>query len=179
MIKAISRKKHGKVLCLKIWIQVNCPVSGEELSLTLKTDPWYNFLFVAMGGQVPASYYTAPSRRLSTDTDLTKITVEKKSVFPVELTVTDVGSTLSWEFQTENYDIGFSVWFRPEGGIAEELVPLQRVNCHLVPEDGMLVCDKPGKYILKFDNSFSWCRRKHILYQVHVTPPNNGKMNYN
>ncbi|GFQ76054.1 SEC14-like protein 2 [Trichonephila clavata] len=135
---------------------------------------------VAMGGQVPASYYTAPSRRLSTDTDLTKITVEKKSVFPVELTVTDVGSTLHWEFQTENYDIGFSVWFRPEGGIAEELVPLQRVNCHLVPEDGMLVCDKPGKYILKFDNSFSWCRRKHILYQVQVTPPSNGKnMSYN
>ena len=94
---------------------------------------------------MPCSYYTAPSRRLSTDTDLTKISVEKKSVYPVEFTVSEAGSTLQWEFQTENYDIGFSVWFRPEGGIAEELVPLQRVNCHLVPEDGMIICDKPGK----------------------------------
>ncbi|UYV63544.1 SEC14L2 [Cordylochernes scorpioides] len=100
---------------------------------------------VGAGGQVPGSYYTAPSRRLSTDKNLTAAVVEKKGTLPVEMSVTEPGSSLHWEFQTEDYDIGFGVDRRLEDGSVETLVPMQRVNCHLVPEDGIVVCDKPGQ----------------------------------
>lgn len=106
---------------------------------------------------MPCSCYTAPSRRLSSDQNLKMCVIEKKSAVPLTVEVTEAGSILRWEFQTENYDIGFGVFFVPDpndtvnggggggGGDMQELVAMQRVNCHLVPEDGMLVCNAPGK----------------------------------
>ncbi|KAM7304230.1 hypothetical protein ISCGN_014130 [Ixodes scapularis] len=127
---------------------------------------------VGTGGPVPCSYYTAPSRRLSSDRDLQMCVVEKKSAVPLSVEVAEAGSILRWEFQTENYDIGFGVFFAPpDDGKLQELVAMTRVNCHLVPEDGMLVCSHPGKYVLKFDNSFSWYRSKKLLYHFQVLPP--------
>lgn len=138
---------------------------------------------VGAGGPVPCSCYTAPSRRLSSDQNLKMCVIEKKSAVPLTVEVTEAGSILRWEFQTENYDIGFGVFFVPDpngtvngggdggGGDMQELVAMQRVNCHLVPEDGMLVCNAPGKYVLKFDNSFSWYRSKKLLYHYQVLPP--------
>ncbi|KAH8038786.1 hypothetical protein HPB51_003270 [Rhipicephalus microplus] len=135
---------------------------------------------VGAGGPVPCSCYTAPSRRLSSDQNLKMCVVEKKSAVPLTVEVTEAGSILRWEFQTENYDIGFGVFFVPDSigavngdgsGDMQELVAMQRVNCHLVPEDGMLVCSAPGKYVLKFDNSFSWYRSKKLLYHYQVLPP--------
>ncbi|XP_049520711.1 SEC14-like protein 2 [Dermacentor silvarum] len=138
---------------------------------------------VGAGGPVPCSCYTAPSRRLSSDQNLKMCVIEKKSAVPLTVEVTEAGSILRWEFQTENYDIGFGVFFVPDSngtvngdggggsGDMQELVAMQRVNCHLVPEDGMLVCNAPGKYVLKFDNSFSWYRSKKLLYHYQVLPP--------
>ncbi|KAH9383778.1 hypothetical protein HPB48_025548 [Haemaphysalis longicornis] len=134
---------------------------------------------VGTGGPVPCSCYTAPSRRLSSDQNLKMCVVEKKSAVPLTVEVAEAGSILRWEFQTENYDIGFGVFFMPDSNGAvdgggdgmQELVAMQRVNCHLVPEDGMLVCNTPGKYVLKFDNSFSWYRSKKLLYHYQVLPP--------
>lgn len=127
---------------------------------------------VGTGGPVPCSYYTAPSRRLSSDRDLQMCVVEKKSAVPLTVEVHEPGSILRWEFQTENYDIGFGVFFAPpDDSKLQELVAMTRVNCHLVPEDGMLVCSHPGKYVLKFDNSFSWYRSKKLLYHFQVLPP--------
>lgn len=126
---------------------------------------------ICQGGAVPCSSYTAPSRRLSIDQNMTSVVVEKKAELPIEFQVIEPGSVLQWEFQTEDYDIGFGVYCKPEDGEQKELIPIQRVNCHLVPEDGMVVCDTAGTYILKFDNSFSWCRRKRLMYRVEVMPP--------
>lgn len=131
---------------------------------------------VGTGGPVPCSYYTAPSRRLSTEQNLKMCVVEKKSSVPLTVDVPEAGSVLRWEFQTENYDIAFGVFYiadRSPGkaGSMQEVVAMQRVNCHLVPEDGMFVCSNPGKYVLKFDNSFSWYRSKKLLYHYQVLPP--------
>ncbi|XP_076345644.1 SEC14-like protein 3 isoform X1 [Tachypleus tridentatus] len=140
-------------------------------------DPRFSTI-IGTGGFVPCSYYTAPSRRLSAAENLKKVVIEKKSLFPVELKIEKAGSVIRWEFQTECYDIGFGVFFRPNQeeltpwNQDEELISIQRVNCQLVPEDGMVVCEKLGTYILMFDNSFSWCRSKKLMYQVRILPPN-------
>ncbi|RWS29181.1 SEC14-like protein 3 [Leptotrombidium deliense] len=109
---------------------------------------------VCCGGQVPCSYYTTPSRRLSIDQNLESVVVDKKSFHIIQLNVEIARSMIRWEFKTENYDIAFCVYRQrtieelegPNSGDDEDIVvPYQRVNCHLVPEDGLVVVEKPGK----------------------------------
>lgn len=64
----------------------------------------------------------------------------------------------------------------------EEIVPSQRYNAHLVPEDGSLTCERPGVYVLRFNNTYSIFQAKRISYSVEVLLPdhlqpaqNNGK----
>lgn len=55
-----------------------------------------------------------------------------------------------WQFATESADIGFGVFLKDRKGEwkkaaqMQEVVPTQRYNAHLVPEDGSLTCDRPG-----------------------------------
>ncbi|WAR03476.1 RALB-like protein [Mya arenaria] len=73
-----------------------------------------------------------------------------------------------WAFRSEEYDMGFGVQLVQDSGKAHFLVPLQRVNSHLVAEDGAVVCDQPGTYKLVFDNSFSWTRAKKVYYEYDI-----------
>jgi hypothetical protein len=45
-------------------------------------------------------------------------------------------------------DIGITVLYRTSDGRTETVLPLCRVNSHLVPEDGMVHCAKPGLCML-------------------------------
>lgn len=55
-----------------------------------------------------------------------------------------------WQFATEGADIGFGVFLKNRKGEwkkaadMQEIVPSQRYNTHLVPEDGSLTCERPG-----------------------------------
>lgn len=55
-----------------------------------------------------------------------------------------------WQFATESADIGFGVFLKDRKGEwkkatqMQEVVPSQRYNAHLVPEDGSLTCERPG-----------------------------------
>lgn len=55
-----------------------------------------------------------------------------------------------WQFATESADIGFGVFRKDRKGEwkkatqMQEVVPSQRYNAHLVPEDGSLTCELPG-----------------------------------
>uniref|UniRef100_A0A3Q1FI39 GOLD domain-containing protein n=1 Tax=Acanthochromis polyacanthus TaxID=80966 RepID=A0A3Q1FI39_9TELE len=53
----------------------------------------------------------------------------------------------------------------------EEVVPSQRYNTHLVPEDGSLTCERPGVYVLRFDNTYSIFQAKRISFTVEVLLP--------
>ena len=46
---------------------------------------------------------------------------------------------------TEGMDIGFSVLYKktPDGP-EKTIIPFSRLNCHMVPEDGSLLCAEPG-----------------------------------
>ena len=55
-----------------------------------------------------------------------------------------------WQFSSEGADIGFGVFLKDKKGEwkkaaqMKEVVPSQRYNAHLVPEDGSLTCECPG-----------------------------------
>ena len=49
-----------------------------------------------------------------------------------------------WEFKTDGYDLGFGLAIARSAGKPEVLIPVERVNCHMVPEDGTYTCDEPG-----------------------------------
>lgn len=48
-----------------------------------------------------------------------------------------------WEFKTEDYDIGFGVLHIVDGK-SHPVKPVERVNSHVVAEDGSINCDKIG-----------------------------------
>lgn len=60
-----------------------------------------------------------------------------------------------WQFMSEGSDIGFGIFLktktgeRQRAGEMTEVLPNERYNAHLVPEDGTLTCNKPGicKYL--------------------------------
>jgi len=46
---------------------------------------------------------------------------------------------------TEGMDIGFSVLHKNASDGSEQIVvPFSRVNSHMVPEDGSILCSEPG-----------------------------------
>ncbi|XP_076061625.1 SEC14-like protein 2 [Oratosquilla oratoria] len=77
-----------------------------------------------------------------------------------------------WKFYTEDFDISFGVSRQCAGQEEPEVVvPFQRVNSQLVTEEGCLYCTEPGKYIITFDNQYSYMRSKTLFYNIEVLPP--------
>ncbi len=55
---------------------------------------------------------------------------------------------------TEGGDIGFRVYYKSDQESIVDLVPLSRIESHLVTEEGEFICYNPGKCkYLKVDNS--------------------------
>ncbi|XP_023237943.1 SEC14-like protein 2 isoform X1 [Centruroides sculpturatus] len=125
---------------------------------------------VSPGGPVPKSFYLS-SNKVFMDENAETLIVSQKSHISVEVPVTKNDSILSWEFQTEKHDIGFAVSFKNSDNNnckLEEIIPLERVESSLIPEQGELICIKTGTYILKFDNSHSMFRSKRVKYKYEV-----------
>lgn len=49
---------------------------------------------------------------------------------------------------TEGGDIGFRVYFKDSEGVIDDLVPLDRIESHLVTEEGEIICARTGKCIV-------------------------------
>jgi len=47
-----------------------------------------------------------------------------------------------WEFESDDYDVAFGIERR--GGEGDPLVAIERVDSHLTPEEGQIVCTEPG-----------------------------------
>ncbi|KAM9734354.1 SEC14-like protein 2 [Menidia menidia] len=130
------------------------------------------------GGTVPRSYYVQESVKVQYDRS---VTVSRGSSVQLEYQVTAAGSLLRWRFSSDGADIGFGVFLRSGGeNKPSDLVPVlpsERYNAHLVPEDRALTCSQPGLYVLCFDNSYSILQSKRVSYSVEVLPPPDGQMN--
>lgn len=117
------------------------------------------------GGMIPKDKYIDDS--LPTE-GFTSVVVSAGSHTEAEVKVDAAGCLVHWEFHTLDNDIAYSLLYAAGEGEPSVLLPLTRVDCHLVPEQGSHVCDKPGRYILRLDNRFSYFRSKtvHFVFAV-------------
>ncbi|KAK2818566.1 hypothetical protein Q5P01_024127 [Channa striata] len=129
------------------------------------------------GGTVPRSYYVQDSVKVQYDSS---VTISRGSTFQLEYNVPAANSLLRWQFASDGADIGFGLFRQTkEGGaqkVAEmlQVLPSQRYNAHLVPEEGCFTCSESGVYVLCFDNSYSFLQSKKVNYKVEVLPPSEG-----
>ncbi|XP_061603199.1 SEC14-like protein 2 isoform X2 [Phyllopteryx taeniolatus] len=155
-------------------------VDAEQLPATYggtRTDPDGDpqcRTMINYGGTVPRSYYIQNSIKVQYDTI---VTVSRGATLQLEYDVSDACSLLRWQFASDGADIGFGVYRRPPLGGGQktaamlQVVPTQRYNAHLVPEDNVITCPEAGMYVLCFDNSYSILRSKRVSYTVEVLPP--------
>ncbi|KAH3877261.1 retinal-binding protein-like [Dreissena polymorpha] len=127
---------------------------------------------ICQGGEVPEKYYT-DVKSLYEAMEL--VTIAAGSSHTKDFQVDTPGSHLTWAFRSEDYDLGFGVRITTNSSAKPKfLVPIQRVNSHLVVEDGSIVCDVPGTYTLVFDNTFSWTRAKKVYFEGDVVSVDEG-----
>ncbi|XP_071773890.1 SEC14-like lipid binding 8 isoform X1 [Centroberyx gerrardi] len=125
-------------------------------------------------GPVPTSYYVRDHVKVDYEQCLT---VSRGSSQQLEYEILFPGCVLRWQFASEGADIGFGVFLkakkgeRQKAGQMQEVVLSQRYNAHLVPEDGSLTCERPGVYVLRFDNTYSIFQAKQVSFTVEVLLP--------
>ncbi|XP_029366518.1 SEC14-like lipid binding 8 isoform X2 [Echeneis naucrates] len=125
-------------------------------------------------GPVPPSYYVRDHVKVDYEQCMT---VSRGSSQQMDYDILFPGCVLRWQFASENADIGFGVFLKAKKGEwkkaaqMQEVVPSQRYNAHLVPEDGSLTCERPGVYVLRFDNTYSIFQAKRISFTVEVLLP--------
>ncbi|XP_069921917.1 SEC14-like protein 4 [Oryctolagus cuniculus] len=126
------------------------------------------------GGEVPKSYHRRQQVRLQYEHT---VSVGRGSSQQVENEILFPGCVLRWQFASDGGDISFGVFLktkmgeRQRAGEMTAVLPSQRYNAHLVPEDGSLTCAEAGVYVLRFDNTFSLVHSKHVSYTVEVLLP--------
>ncbi|XP_034072576.1 SEC14-like lipid binding 8 [Gymnodraco acuticeps] len=123
---------------------------------------------------VPPSYYVRDHVKMEYEQCTT---VSRGSSQQLDYEILFPGCVLRWQFASEGADIGFGVFVKAKKGEKkkaaqmEEVVLSQRYNAHLVPEDGSLTCERPGVYVLRFDNTYSMFQAKRISFTVEVLLP--------
>lgn len=126
------------------------------------------------GGTVPKSYYVQNSVKAEYDST---VSISRGSIFQLEYEVTTPSTLLRWQFASDGADIGFGVFKQTTKGGSQkvtemlQVLPIERYNAHLVPEDSCLTCSEPGVYVLCFDNSYSILQSKKVSYKVEMGPP--------
>lgn len=131
---------------------------------------------VCMGGKVPEKYRLKNIRENIDMTNFENCTVPRGSSVQLDYDVTQPGSTLRWQFLSEGNDIGFGVFKRTADERQKkadmvEIVKSERVDSHLIPEEGSVLLEEAGQYIVRFDNTYSWTVSKKISYLIDVLPP--------
>jgi len=95
----------------------------------------------------------------------TKVGPGKK--LKLEYDVEQANTQICWSFQTDDREIGFSVYYGDE---KETIVPYQKFES-VTLQTSSVVCGKPGKYTLCFNNKENRFRSCTLSYMVAVYPP--------
>ncbi|XP_063769455.1 SEC14-like protein 2 isoform X2 [Pseudophryne corroboree] len=126
------------------------------------------------GGDIPKTYYVRDQVQQNYEHS---VTINRGSSQQMEYEILFPGCVLRWQFQSDGADIGFGVFRKTKAGERQkagdmiEVLPNERYNAHMVPEDGSLTCADPGTYVLRFDNTYSFIHAKKIGYTVEVLLP--------
>ncbi|XP_046460982.1 SEC14-like protein 2 isoform X2 [Daphnia pulex] len=144
-----------------------------------ESDPKWNqnYSFVEkIGEEVPQSYYLAKVKPTPKDY-MISLDVPKRKKIKFEHEITQVNSILRWEFMTEDCDIGFSVYYMEDDGKRVDLMN-ERMQSHLVMEEGQIVCTRTCTYVLEFDNSYSVLRSKTVWHHMVVDLPSSTPVSF-
>jgi len=128
---------------------------------------------VNMGGTVPESYYFNKQMKLNSNNNKKNLTVANGTKQKLEFAVKDHGLKIRWDFYSEEGDIAFGI-YKKKGNEKMFIVPKDRVDCHIVSEEGEIPVE-PGQYVIEFDNSFSYLRSKIIWYSIDVDAASNDQ----
>uniref|UniRef100_A0A8C1UH67 SEC14-like protein 2 n=1 Tax=Cyprinus carpio TaxID=7962 RepID=A0A8C1UH67_CYPCA len=126
------------------------------------------------GGVVPKSYYVRDSIKMKYDQC---ITISRGSSYQLDYEVLFPNCVLRWQFASEGSDIGFGLFLKTKGNETKKveamqaILPSERYNSHLVPEDGSYTCEEPGIYVVRFDNTYSVLHSKKVSFTVDVLLP--------
>ncbi|XP_045441672.1 SEC14-like protein 2 isoform X2 [Pipistrellus kuhlii] len=126
------------------------------------------------GGDIPKTYYVRDQLKQQYEHS---VQISRASSHQVEYEILFPGCVLRWQFASEGSDIGFGIFLktkmgeRQKAGEMTEVLPSQRYNAHLVPEDGSLTCSTAGIYVLRFDNTYSYIHAKKVSFTVEVLLP--------
>ncbi|XP_052413375.1 SEC14-like protein 2 [Carassius gibelio] len=129
---------------------------------------------ITVGSEIPKTYYVRDSIKVDYDQS---VTIGRSSSHQVEYELLAPNCALRWQFTCDGADVGFGVYRKKKMGEwmkaseMEEIVPNERYNAHLVPEDGSLTCPEPGVYVLRFDNTYSIFQSKTVSFTVDVLLP--------
>ncbi|XP_020852287.1 SEC14-like protein 2 [Phascolarctos cinereus] len=126
------------------------------------------------GGEIPKKYYIRDQVKQQYEHT---VQISRGSSHQVEYEILFPGCVLRWQFMSDGADVGFGVFLKTKAGERQragemtEVLPSQRYNAHLVPEDGTLTCSEPGIYVLRFDNTYSFIHAKKVSFTVEVLLP--------
>uniref|UniRef100_G1SDB9 SEC14 like lipid binding 2 n=1 Tax=Oryctolagus cuniculus TaxID=9986 RepID=G1SDB9_RABIT len=129
---------------------------------------------IKYGGDIPKKYYVRDQVKQQYEHS---VHISRGSSHQVEYEILFPGCVLRWQFMSEGADVGFGIFLktkmgeRQRAGEMTEVLPNQRYNSHLVPEDGTLTCSEPGIYVLRFDNTYSFIHAKKVSFTVEVLLP--------
>uniref|UniRef100_A0A8C1BQ87 SEC14-like lipid binding 8 n=1 Tax=Cyprinus carpio carpio TaxID=630221 RepID=A0A8C1BQ87_CYPCA len=129
---------------------------------------------ITFGSEIPKTYYVRDSIKVDYEQS---VTIGRGSSHQMEYELLAPNCALRWQFTCEGADIGFGVYKKKKMGEwmkaseMKEIVPNERYNAHLVPEDGSLTCPEPGVYVLRFDNTYSIFQSKTVSFTVDVLLP--------
>jgi len=131
--------------------------------------------FLAIGGLVPEKYFAINNKKtLVNQPGVKNVTIHRLAKVRIELDVIHPDSDIVWEFETKGKDIAFSLLYvdNKESKLqAKVVIPKQRIDTSISPEEGLYRCDKRGTYILEFDNSYSWFHQKDVHYKTQIISP--------
>jgi len=91
----------------------------------------------------------------------------------VDFNVQEIGSQIQYKFCTKGEDIGFAIYYDPSGESddvtkMDQIFPTVRLECSLVPIQGVCICEKKGKYVIEFDNYYSWFSAKELFFNIKL-----------
>ncbi|XP_015912792.1 SEC14-like protein 2 isoform X1 [Parasteatoda tepidariorum] len=140
-----------------------------------RTDPDGNpkcTTLVNWDSKIDTIYYMKENNnRGGPDPDMKSAVVQQRSSLQVPVDIESKGSILKWAFRTKECNIKFGLFYRKTDKSLEELLPVENVDCQLIPEENEYLCKKTGTYVLYFDNSYSWLTAKQLYYKVEVEAP--------
>jgi hypothetical protein len=125
---------------------------------------------ISAGGAVPESYWRGANANINNPDTVHKATVNRSDTHEVRLTVTK-GSTLLYEFWTDDYDLQFGVQFCSKAdktGARLPLIPTTKHDSHEKHVAGDITAPEDGALILVFDNSYSMFRKKQVYYKINL-----------